>query len=555
MRIKQNSFVFLLFFFCSCCNNYENRILEQSIAYLDNKPDSSLILLESIDPSSFYLHKDKARYNLYLSVALDKNLLEIPDSVITPAVYYFSTRGSIEERMLALYHYGLFQNNNNEYSKAIVTFERAAELAKSLNDTHYLGLIYRNMANSFSFSNNIQSAIQYREKELLYFSIDPSDSLFHLCAQYSLAVEYNTNKEYQKAHATLEEMKDSLNSLINDYRHALMADIELRLNDNPRACINMYKRVPEEYWNMFDYGCCGLAYEQIGQTDSSDLMYSEGYKACFDEADSATLDYSKSRVLFDRGDFKNAYLLLSHSTQIQDSLTRATLSESVSSAQRDFFMSEAAFQKQRAHSAKIRICCLIALFLLLMALVYAKVTRVNKEKEHLLKELMAKQAISEKDIHRLRDNQLSLISSYYSEKIRRIDRLTNDYFLSDSDHQKEIVFKQFKDSIKELNKQDFYNSLEDDLNRYNHNIVSRLREQVTSVRGRSLNITMLFFAGLSYETIAIITQSPSVNSLRVLKNRVKTSIIKSAAKDADFFLEMLEIKTPTGKNKTNEKQN
>jgi hypothetical protein len=30
--------------------------------------------------------------------------------------------------------------------------------------------------------------------------------------------------------------------------------------------------------------------------------------------------------------------------------------------------------------------------------------------------------------------------------------------------------------------------------------------------------------------------------------------MKSAAKDADFFLEMLEVKTPAGKNKTNEKQ-
>ena len=205
-------------------------------------------------------------------------------------------------------------------------------------------------------------------------------------------------------------------------------------------------------------------------------------------------------------------------------------------------MSEAAIQKERARAVMkqswmIGTICFLLAIILIVGFAYR-----NKEKESRLKELMAHQAITDESIFRLRSENASLIASYYREKIRHLDDLSKEYYLSDSDSKKDIVFKQFKEFLATLDDQSFYKSLENDLDRYCNGIMKKLRVQVPHIQGRNYNITMLFFAGLSYETVSIITHNSSINSLRVLKSRLRIIIEESNAEDTSLFLEKLESK-------------
>jgi hypothetical protein len=53
---------------------------------------------------------------------------------------------------------------------------------------------------------------------------------------------------------------------------------------------------------------------------------------------------------------------------------------------------------------------------------------------------------------------------------------------------------------------------------------------------------MLFFAGYSYETVQLILNKVSIESLRMARSRFRKEIKDADAPDADFFLSMLEMK-------------
>ena len=152
-------------------------------------------------------------------------------------------------------------------------------------------------------------------------------------------------------------------------------------------------------------------------------------------------------------------------------------------------------------------------------------------------------AVNNQNVIQLSRENASLLATHYSERIRNIDSISRDYYQADSKDKKDIVFKQFKDYISVLANDDtFYESLENDLNKYCSGIMSRLRVQVPKIQGNNLKLIALFYAGLSYETVAIITKAQSINSLKTQRSRFRKIIEESSAKDKSFFLQMLEMK-------------
>ena len=53
---------------------------------------------------------------------------------------------------------------------------------------------------------------------------------------------------------------------------------------------------------------------------------------------------------------------------------------------------------------------------------------------------------------------------------------------------------------------------------------------------------MLFFSGLPYGAIQLITKRSSIDSLKTLRHRIRNEIKNAKAPDAPLFLEMLEMK-------------
>ncbi len=543
----------LLILLFSCSRNVEGLYLNIAESLLSVKPDSSLVILKSITPENLHSSAQKAKYALLLSAALDKNYIDVQsDSLISIATKYYDQQGSVKEQMMAWYYDGIVKKNKHVYAPAVVSFEKAAKNAEIIKDSHFLGLIYRNIAASFNQSYNIESAIEYMQKAIACFQITPSDSLYLQYAKCSLATCYLNNNDYNLAEATIQDIDSSFSINLKVIIDTYKAYLKIMKDKDYEDGISKYKEISPRFLTHQDYSAIALAYNHLNQTDLSLANLNNAYNKAVSRTDSSYVDFTKSKILVERGKVLDAYYLLDYATSVQDSLTRSVLSESVSSAQRDYFKKEAETETEKRADLRRQSIVAGIIGILTALLVIIMLVLRSWKKEQWLKELMAKEAINSQNISLLSKENAFLLSTHYSERIRYIDNISCEYYSADNKTQRDLVFKQFKDYVGDLRDDaSFYKSIEEDLNKYCNDIMHKLRSQVPQIKGLNLKTITLFFAGLSYETVAIILHAQSISSLKMQRTRFRKTIEESNAADKQFLLDMLEMKRrPT--RKTNE---
>ena len=136
--------------------HFSDKELDRADGLMQEKPDSALVILQQWQRDNPHPSKrNEARHALLLSMALDKNYIDLQsDSIIDKAVRYYAPRKG-RERMLAYYYQGRIFQNRKSYSAAIVSIEKAEKDAKVLEDNQYLGMLYRNKATIFTETGNM----------------------------------------------------------------------------------------------------------------------------------------------------------------------------------------------------------------------------------------------------------------------------------------------------------------------------------------------------------------------------------------------------------------
>lgn len=238
-----------------------------------------------------------------------------------------------------------------------------------------------------------------------------------------------------------------------------------------------------------------------------------------------------------------AFRLVNHAASVQDSLTLELLQQSVVSAQKDYFKSEVTRQEEKVKLMKRRRIADAFIALLILALTGGILLFRNREKDRQLKEQMARLALKDQELERIQRDNAHLVGSLFSERISRLDKLSRDYFRLEDKTQKERIYREVKQNLSSLQKDEsLFASLEKDLNRYCNGIMEKLRTQVPKIKGENLKIIALFFAGYPYETVQLLLNKVSVESLKTARSRFRKEILNANAPDGAFFLDMLEMK-------------
>lgn len=532
----------LLILLCiSCAKSFSpSKELSRAELLMNDYPDSALTILNNM-PTDNLSRKETARHALLLSMALDKNYYDVAsDSILQPAISYYSLHGKSRDRMLTHYYEAIIRKNAEEYPLAVVALEKAEKEAFKLSDYHHLGLIYRNKASIFSLCNNLSSAIECRKRAISYFTLAKEDSYLTF-ALFSLAADYKLNDDYDNALKVIRPLLDSTQYQSIIHRgHLLEASILAEQGMDIDMVQELYGSVPIYYYSFQDCGYRAAAYEETGQRDSSAFWMDYALSLAKDEADSASIDYMRSHILFHRNDIHEAYLLLDHATRVQDSLTRVLLKESVSGAQRDYFKEDALRQEELSERRRIWIAVISVTAVLLLAIGHALYRLRTEKKNQQLKDLMGELAVSNKSIVQLYVDNASLLGRLFDERLSRLNSLSKDYFNTDEAKQKELVFNRFKDYVRDLRKNDdLFIKLEDDLNRFCDNAVKKVRTQIPSIKGDKLKILMLFFAQLPYQAIVLIMNGTTVDNLKMTRSRLRKDIIKAQSSDETYLLELL----------------
>lgn len=138
MNMKHYLSVILLSVCILSCNSHSpyRDTLSQVESYIEERPDSALVVLEQMNIPGLSGKEEKAKHALLYSMALDKNVIDKTDfEVLQPAIdYYESKGGSASDKLRTYYYQGrIYQNQGND-ALAMECFVSALSEGKESDD-------------------------------------------------------------------------------------------------------------------------------------------------------------------------------------------------------------------------------------------------------------------------------------------------------------------------------------------------------------------------------------------------------------------------------------
>lgn len=127
----------LVSIFVSCSDtSVVDKTLTQAGNVIEQHPDSALELLRGIDKSQLNTKKERARYALLMSMALDKNYIDTTTfDVLQPAIDYYLENGTPDEKLKTYHYQGCIYYHAGEIDKALQAFMHGEELHGEATDS------------------------------------------------------------------------------------------------------------------------------------------------------------------------------------------------------------------------------------------------------------------------------------------------------------------------------------------------------------------------------------------------------------------------------------
>ena len=183
----------------SCHPNKDRLILDKAEQFIDDYPDSALVLLSSISPTNLHKEKDYARYSLLYAEALDKNYIDTTDiSILSPAISYYERRDSQKELALSFYYLGRIQQNGRDYNASMLSFTRAEKILEDAPNPPLTYLLKMAMADNYAYSYNTVEELRYT-KDALQVMKEKHLEKYRSISLYRYASSLANNKKYKEA--------------------------------------------------------------------------------------------------------------------------------------------------------------------------------------------------------------------------------------------------------------------------------------------------------------------------------------------------------------------
>ena len=241
--------------------------LTQVESFMEERPDSALIVLQGIDIEELASKEEKAKHALLLSMALDKNVIDRTDfEILHPAIDYYKNNGSPTEQMLTLFYQGQIHRINSQYAQALVCFCDAIKIGEDSKDIHTKARVYDAQGDVYKSLTKWVETIKSKLSAADCFSkLDNTDCYVNVLLD--VFYSYTQNGDFINAEKYLNECDDhikdisskTLSKYYSYYLNYLIATNKLNVIENT---IQEYlSKVPE---NNLDYISLAYAYMALG---------------------------------------------------------------------------------------------------------------------------------------------------------------------------------------------------------------------------------------------------------------------------------------------------
>ena len=526
--------------FAACsisCNSLESgKTLHLSEQLMSEKPDSALNILLDVNPDDLHTKRQRAKHALLLSMALDKNYIDVADDSLTQIAYnYYIKHGNNHYKMLSAYYLGVVHQNAGDNIQAAIEFEQSLTLADDLGDNHNAGLSCQHLSSIYSNNYDHVSALDYSRRAVDYFETC-GEALSADFSRISMAVQYSRNKEWGQA----TEIIDTILSTSNNrplLRNALWlkTDILTVYQQDYKSALSYLEMIPlrrqrTDTLTYYEYKAFLLC--ATGRLSESDYYYRQAEDLVDNGIDSLTFLNQKSGAYRIRGDYKNAYYVLTEANDIQYKEIQNLLGQSVTHAMENHYRESLEKEKERSYTHRIVfLLSTVILLLFVMGLVlYARKLRLDRMQDMAdidslnndLQALQAKNTFFRKTADSVIIDKVQFLQqlseSYFSWTDEEVKKREKRYGIQTKDE----LISVFRQQLGEIRSDKrLIISLEEAVNSSNDNLIQRLRtEYRNKLKEEDFSTLTLLYSGLSVKSIAFYLRITEP-ALRTRKTRYK----------------------------------
>lgn len=296
--------------FISCRDNQIGSALTSAEISMNDNPEASLEVLKSIDKNLLSTRKQKAKYALLYSMALDKNYIDLKnDSIIAPAVEYYSRHGDADIRFRTHYYHARIFENAGDYDNALLAVSKAEALDTAKVDADVLCMLYAMKGSIYDIAWRPHDAIESYELARRY-ALEAHK--FRHYAYYTLycAMEYKQASNSILFEKCLSEVQDYQEYFTLTERHIYqsimlnrMIDLEKDYNEVLGFVENYLIEYPQS--EKINWKNIARAYQYLNMhekalevlklyTDYNDVSLDPGYYAILSEILAELKDYDEA---------------------------------------------------------------------------------------------------------------------------------------------------------------------------------------------------------------------------------------------------------------------
>ena len=522
--------------------------------YIQDRPDSALATIRTIDTTSLTTRSLRAHYALLHAMALDKNWIDTTDvNVVMPAVRYYRSNGSRLHRAEAFYYLGRMEYNGRQYPEAIVSFSRAEESAAEIKDYRFKSLIYQALGDTYGATYLPEEALRYTDSSVVY-CLKAADTTLAFSALYRKAqVLYNLHR-YDEADSLYRHLLDHRETIHQKVYPRVLADYVLLLatasHDYQKAvdyfeeAIALSGKLPGvNRWGAYAYSLFS-----VGRKEKAESIFQQLSKT--HAGDTYAFKVWKSRYEADCSRYQQAYALLDESYESQVEGVLEVLRQSAIKAQRDFF----ALEKEKTETSR-RFILVVAILsvLLLMAVIVAgyHVFRRKQERDLQKRHQLEQEKSSLQDaVTALSDRMTEMnaqqallqreFTAHLQSTFREWGQLYKAYYHSKENPGIDVrdnVYYEARSAVAKLSgDKEGQRLLERRLNEVFNEVMTHYRADFPDLSEADYRFASFVFAGFDASVLKAAFQIPSLPATYERKSRLKDMIVRSTAPNKEQYL-------------------
>ena len=169
-------FIWVIFFLCCAisCNkdNTVSNFLIKAETFMNESPDSSLIILQQIENPTNLSDRQYALWCLLYTQAKDKNFeTHTSDSLISIAINYFEQGKDKHNLMKSYYYAAVTWDDIGDSPRAQDFYLKALDLAKETDNNDFIGHIFSNLGSIYLYQDVLTTALGYEKNAVEIFSL------------------------------------------------------------------------------------------------------------------------------------------------------------------------------------------------------------------------------------------------------------------------------------------------------------------------------------------------------------------------------------------------